>query len=102
MIITQEIFEAFLRCRTKAYLISQRDVADATSGQVRRPWEECFRQSGSSPLRASFSDGEVCTGTPAAEAINRQQYRLILDYTVLTRGLRAQLHGLELIYLPVP
>jgi len=97
MVITQEIFEAFLRCRTKAYLISQRDVADATSGQVRRPWEEFFRQSGTSWLRASFSDGEICTGTPGVAAIDRQQYRLILDYAALTTGLRAQLHGLELI-----
>jgi predicted RecB family nuclease len=99
MIITQEIFEAFLHCCTKAHLISRPDVVDATSGQVRRPGQEFFQQSASSWLRASFSDGDVCTGTPAAEAIKRQRYRLILDCTVLTTGLRAQLHGLELVRL---
>jgi len=38
-------------------------------------------------------------GTPAAVMIKRQQYRMIFDYMLLTSGLRAQLHGLELIQL---
>src|ERR1022692_1477877 len=98
MIITQEIFEAFLHCPTKSHLFCRPDVPDATPSQERRPEEESFQQSGSSRLHASVPDHEVYTGTPTAETIKRKIYRMILDYTALATDLRAHLHGLELVH----
>src|ERR1035441_6389401 len=86
MIITQEIFEAFLHCPTKSHLFCRPDISDATPSQERRPEEDSFQQSGSSRLHASVPDHEVYTGTPTAETIKRKIYRMILDYTAL--GLR--------------
>jgi hypothetical protein len=100
MVVTQEIFEAFLQCPTKSYLSSHPDDGpEPAPGQARQRWEEFFRQSGLFRLRAAVSDHEVYTGTPTTEAIKQQQYRMILGYTVLTTELRAHLHGLELVHL---
>jgi predicted RecB family nuclease len=100
MLITQEIFEAFLHCPTKSYLSCRPDVLDAAPNQSWQPWEESFMQNGSSRLRAAVFDCEEYTGTPAADAIKRQQYRMIFDYTALTTDLRAHLRALELVHLP--
>ena len=98
MVITQEIFEAFLHCPTKSHLFCRPDVPDATPSQERRSEEESFLQSGSARLRASVPDHEVYTGTPTAETIKRKIYRMILGYTALASDLRAHLHGLELVH----
>ena len=98
MIITQEIFKAYLRCPTKSHLFCRPDLPAATTGQKRRPEEDPFQQGGSSRLRASVPDHEVYTGTPTAETIKRKMYRMILDYTALATDLRAHLHGLELVH----
>src|ERR1039457_4888108 len=100
MIITQEIFEAFLHCPTKSHLLCRPDVPVATPSQERRLGEESFQQSGSSRLRASIPDHEVYTGTPTAETIKRKVYQMILGYTALASDLRAHLHGLELVHAP--
>ena len=100
MIITQEIFEAFLHCPTKSHLFFRPEVPDATPSQERWPGEESFQQSGSSRLRASVPDHEVYTGTPTAETIKRKIYQMILGYTALASDLRAHLHGLELVHAP--
>jgi predicted RecB family nuclease len=96
--ITREIFEAFLHCPTKSHLFCRPDVPDATPSREWRPGEEYFQQKGSSRLRASVPDHEVYTGTPTAETIKRKIYRMILGYTALASGLRAHLHGLELVH----
>jgi predicted RecB family nuclease len=100
MIITQEVFEAFLHCPTKSHLVSQPEVPDARHIQERPPGEESYQQSGSSRLRASVPDHEVYTGTPTAETIKRKTYQIILGYTALASDLRAHIHGLELVHVP--
>ncbi len=57
-----------------------------------------FHETASSLLYAAVADGAVYTGTPAAEAIKRQRYRMIFDCTLQTQDLRARLHGLELVH----
>jgi predicted RecB family nuclease len=100
MIITQEVFEAFLHCPTKSRLVSRPEVPDARHSQERPPGEESYQQSGSSRLRASAPDHEVYTGTPTAETIKRKIYQMILGYTALASDLRADIHGLELVHVP--
>jgi hypothetical protein len=48
-------------------------------------------------LVPAISESDVYVGTPAAVVIKRQQYRMIFDYTLLTSGLRAHVHCLELV-----
>ncbi|MGA9243525.1 MAG: IS66 family transposase [Silvibacterium sp.] len=93
--ITQDVFEAFLHCPTKSYLSSRPETPDATADQAQRQWEKSFQQIGSSRLRASQPAHEV--GTLDAAAIERKQYLVLLECTVQTADLRADLHGLQLV-----
>jgi len=45
-------------------------------------------------------DGQLYVGTPAVEAVQQQQYRVILDCTLQTPDLHAHVHGLELVRSP--
>jgi hypothetical protein len=97
MTITQAIFEAFTQCRTKSYLSSHSAVAENALGQARQHWDQLYRRNGSSWLRARVLDGQLYVGTSAVEAIQQQQYRVILDCTLQTPDLHAHVHGLELV-----
>src|SRR5712692_10747295 len=101
MTITQAIFVAFTQCRTKSHLCSHSAaVAENTLGQARQHWDQLYQRNGSSRLRARVLDAQLYVGTPAVEAIQQQQYRMILDCTLQTSGLRAHVHGLELVPSP--
>ncbi len=101
MVITQEIFEAFLHCPTKSYLSSHSGAGAATAlVRARQQWEELFRHTGSSTVSTRVPDNQVYVGTPIAEAIRQQQYRVILDCTLQASDLRAHTHGLELVRSP--
>lgn len=98
MIITQEIFEAFLHCPTKAHLsCSAAAEAENEVDRARQRWDEVYRRNGSSTFRTRVPDDQAYVGTPSAEAIHRQLYRVILDCTLQASDLRAQVHGLELV-----
>src|SRR5260370_32627691 len=101
MVITQDIFEAFLQCPTKSYLSAHAAAnAENAMGQVRQRWDELYRRNGSSRLRTHVPDGQLYVGTPAAETIQQRKYRVILDCTLQASDLRAHVHGLELIRSP--
>ncbi len=70
------------------------------AGQARQHWDQLYQRNGLSRLRARVLDGQLYVGTPAVEAIQQQQYRVILDCTLQTSDLRAHLHGLELVRSP--
>jgi predicted RecB family nuclease len=101
MTITQAIFAAFTKCRTKSHLSSYSAVAAEDSvGQARQHWDQLYQRNGLSRLRARVLDGQLYVGTPAVQTIQQQQYRVILDCTFQPTGLRANVHGLELVRLP--
>ena len=98
MAITQEIFEAFLKCRTKAHLIGH-GVA-VTESAIDSPLKELndtYRHRSSDELRAAVADGQLYIGTPSVEAIKRRLYVLIADCSLSTQSLKAELHGLRLV-----
>jgi predicted RecB family nuclease len=98
MVITQEIFQAFLQCPTKSYLSSHAGAgAETALARARQQWEELFRHAGSSTVRTRVPDNQVYVGTPATEAIRQQQYRVILGCTLQTSDLRAHADCLELV-----
>lgn len=101
MTITQAIFVAFTQCRTKSHLsLHSAAAAENPLGQARQHWDQLYQNNGSSRLREHVLDSQLYVGAPAVEAIQQQQYRLILDCTLQATELRAHVHGLELIRSP--
>jgi predicted RecB family nuclease len=97
MTITQEIFEAFLRCRTKSYLYSNGAVGTRLEFSE---WEQHvqkeFKEKGWRQLHSTLRADEWYQGTPSSEAVEQRRYRFIFDFTAATAEIRARLHGLEL------
>ena len=101
MSVTQEIFEAFVKCPTKSHLYS--DGAMGTQSEFhefRRRVQEEYKEAASQHLRSSLRANEWCIGTPPAEQLNQRRNRLILDYAVADPEIQARLHGLELDHSP--
>jgi hypothetical protein len=98
MTISEAIFGAFTQCLTKSCLSSNSAaVAETALGQAREHWELLYQRNASSRLCARALDGQSYVGTPAVQAIQQQQYRVILDCTFQTSDLLARVHGLELV-----
>lgn len=98
MAITQEVFEAFLKCRTKAHLIGNGVAVDESA--VNSPLKElddAYRHRGADELRAAVADDQLYIGTPSVQAIRRRLYALITDCSLSTPNLKAELHGLRLV-----
>ncbi|MGI0084189.1 MAG: TM0106 family RecB-like putative nuclease, partial [Nitrososphaerales archaeon] len=97
MRITQESFEAFLKCPTKSQLVSERaDGIESEFGEWERRLQEDYKEAASAGLRCSLEANEWYIGTPPAERLNERRYRLIFDYAVAEPDVHARLHLLEL------
>src|SRR5260370_18387807 len=97
MSVTQEIFEAFVKCQTKSHLYS--DGATGTQDEFdewRRRVQEEYKGAASARLQSSIRTNEWYIGTPPVQHLEQRRYRLIFDYVVAVPKLRARLHGLEL------
>ena len=96
MTITEEIFEAFLKCRTKSYLYSNRVVGTRSEfGVWEQQVQEDFKESCQRQLRCTLSGDEWFQGTPSSQSIEQQRYRFIFDCRAATTRISARLHGLE-------
>ena len=108
MSITQEIFEAFLKCPTKSYLYSEGAVG-IQSGfpEWKRHQQEEFKQLAWRRLRSAFRTDEWYEGTLPLKALEQRRYRLILGYEVILPEVHTRLHALELTppvhhpYIPI-
>src|ERR1035441_2612378 len=96
MPITQAIFEAFLRCPSKAYLLSQTTAGDAAAVGEQQEMEQRYRHEGTHRVRSAIAADEVYIGTPSASIIRQHRYRMILGCTLRTTESVAELHGLDL------
>jgi predicted RecB family nuclease len=95
--ITQEIFEAFLKCPTKSRLYSSgAHGIESEFGKWQRRTQETYNATASKHLRSSLQANEWCIGAPPAEQLNQGRYRLIFDYVAGDAEIQARLHGLEL------
>lgn len=94
--ITQESFEAFLKCPTKSLLSSNGTHGiESEFGEWQRRTQEKYIEAASEHLRSSFRPNEWCIGTPPTEQLNQRRNRLILDYVVADPEIQALLHGLD-------
>ncbi|MGA2901386.1 MAG: hypothetical protein ABSF40_14235 [Candidatus Acidiferrales bacterium] len=80
MAITQEIFEAFLKCHTKAHLIGHGVAVDQSviDPLLKEP-DDTYRHCGSDELRTAVAEGQLYTGTLSVQAIKRRLYALITN-----------------------
>jgi hypothetical protein len=96
MLITTEIFRAFLNCETKSYLKSSGNV-----GPQREliEWERSrlddFKQKCLVKLRANFEENECLAGISSLQALENSKYSLIIDCVLQAQGLQSQIHALE-------
>jgi predicted RecB family nuclease len=102
MLITTEIFRAFLNCKTKSYLKSSGNVG--SQHQLIEWKRSClteFKQKCLLKLRASFEDDECLVGLPSLQALENSTYRLITDCVLQAQGLRSHLDVLERFNAPI-
>ncbi len=94
--ITQESFEAFLKCPRKSHLVSDGAVgAQPDLHDWQRRLEQNFKVAASARLRSSLRPNEWYVGTPPGEGLHERRYRLVFDYTVAEPDVHARLHALE-------
>jgi predicted RecB family nuclease len=102
MLITTEIFRAFLNCETKSYLKSSGD-----SGPQREfiEWERSrlddFKQKCLVKLCANFEADECLVATSSLQSLENSKYRLIIDCVLQAQGLQSHVHALERLVAPV-
>src|SRR5437879_4791886 len=95
--ITQESFEAFLKCPRKSHLVSDGAIgAQSDLHDWQRRLEENYKEAASARLRSSLRPNEWYVGTPPGEELHERRYRLVFDYTIAETDVHARLHALEL------
>jgi EAL domain-containing protein (putative c-di-GMP-specific phosphodiesterase class I) len=94
--ITSTIYEAFVHCETKAYLLLEGAIAPSSDVQ---DWQATlandFKRSASKRLQSTLRDGEYSVETPSFESLRGGVYRVLFDPLICTRGINAQLHALQ-------
>lgn len=95
--ITQEHFEAFLRCPTKSQLLSEgSDSIESEFQEWQRRLLEDYKEAASARLRSSLQSSQWHVGTLPTERLKECRYRLVFDYAVAEPDVHARLHALEL------
>lgn len=96
MLVTEEIFQAFLKCETKSHLLSsgavgaQREFVDWQCRQAEEYKRKCLAQ-----LRAKYQEDEhlICTGVP--NDLKNAKFYLAIDCLLQANGLQSHIHALE-------
>lgn len=96
MPVTEEQFQAFLHCETKAYLKSTGTVtAQHEFTDWRRRTEEEFKQKCLSQLRAEVWDEGCFAGTPSPNELKSKKYHLVIDCVLQAQEFQARTYVLE-------
>jgi predicted RecB family nuclease len=96
-LITDGLFDAYLKCKTKAYLTFGR----ATSGKYSHPisdWQQRLAENYQADCRAhlEFADSVDCfVGTPRADDLRGAKYRLIIQPYITAQDVGSNIHALE-------
>jgi len=101
MLISEDIFRAFLRCETKSYLKflgstgNQREFTDWERNLVEDYKQQCYIQ-----LRSNFREDECLIGTLLPQALENNMYRLVIDCVVHAQESQSHIHALERLASP--
>jgi hypothetical protein len=90
--ITQEIFEAFLKCPRKSHLVSGGTIdAQSEFAEWQARLAENYKETASARLRSALRPNEWYVGTHTAERLHERSYCLVFDYAVAEPEARARL-----------
>jgi predicted RecB family nuclease len=96
LLITDDIFGAFLRCETKAYLLHGSIIGDPSAFTT---WQhrslETYRQQCSRHLRAQCSNDDCLLSTSSLQQLKKHPYQFVFDCLVQVHNLEVRLHALE-------
>ena len=102
MLITADIFQAFLNCETKAHLKCSGAVGDQREYS---DWQEHlldnYKRKCATQLRSLFRKDESFVGTSFPQGLENSKSRLVLDCLVQAPGIQSQIHALERAASPV-
>jgi predicted RecB family nuclease len=100
MIITDKLFEAFLKCQTKAHLLASAAAAPGHASYPISDWRQSLEEEFKWGCREMFTaaDARDCfIGTPTARDFTHGYYPLIIGPIVIFDDTEAHIHALELI-----
>jgi predicted RecB family nuclease len=98
VLITDELFDAYLKCKTKAYLT----FGPAKSTEYSHPisdWQQHLAEIYQATCRdrLQFADSSDCfVGTPSSQALRSAKYRLIIQPYITAQDVGSNIHVLEL------
>jgi predicted RecB family nuclease len=96
MLITEEQFQAFLHCETKAYLKSIGTVAPPQEyAEWRRRTEADYEQQCLAQLHAGVRAEECFPSTPSPNELKARKYRLVTGAVVQAQEFAARIQALE-------
>ncbi len=98
MLITEDIFWAFLQCKTKSHLILSGAVGDRREfSDWERKRAADYQRQFCTQLRSNCRGGELLRGVTLAQALANHQCRVALDCVVQTDELQSHIPLLERI-----
>ena len=96
ILITEEIFQAFLKCETKAYLKYPSAVGVQGEGSDwQRRLIEDFRQKCAIKLRSQFPEDECLVGASLPQIPENGKPRLVINCLAQAQEIRSSIHALE-------
>ena len=94
--ITDAVFAAYLRCKTKAFLLSA--TAAPTDPEI-QSWQQdianSYKANALEQLCTSIPHKEICRGMPSLRVLRERHCRLIIDPEISSPELQIQAHALE-------
>jgi hypothetical protein len=100
MIITDKLFEAFLKCQTKAHLLSCAVAGAAHASHPINDWRQCLEEKFTLGCKEMLTaaDPRACfIGTPMAHDFTHGHYALIIDPILIFDGTEARIDALQLV-----
>ena len=98
MIVSSQLFEAYIECSTKCWLRSR---AEPTAGNVYAEWaraqNEAYRQDGLKQLLAILPESDRAIGPPISKNSKDATWRIAIDVRLRTNDLESRLHAVERI-----
>ena len=98
MIVSSQLFEAYIECSTKCWLRSR---AEPTAGNVYAEWvrgqNETYRQDGLKLLLTSFPESECAIGPPISKNSKDATWRIAIDVRLQMNDLESRPRAIERI-----
>jgi hypothetical protein len=92
---SNDIFAAFLKCETKAYLYAAGQTGERSEFiNWHEHLKDEFRQNSRERLGLDIPAEESFVGTPSLLTLKERRYRVIMDYEATAGGIRSLVHAL--------